>query len=71
MKVKVLPFLLVLLALTAFAPKPKLTATKLASNLTVGVPPTFVAMPDAGIAVKYPAPRKPIAVKPPCPKMRQ
>lgn len=62
MKVQILPFLLVLLALSAFAPKPKLTTTKLASNLTVGVPATFLTMPDAGIAVKYPAPRKPLAV---------
>lgn len=54
--------LLLVLGLTAFAPKPKLTNTKLASNLTVGVPTGFAPLPDDGIAVKYPSPRKPLAV---------
>ena len=55
-------FLLLSLSLTAFAPKPKLTTVKLGSGLAVGVPAGFVALPDDGIAVKYPAPRKPLAV---------
>lgn len=54
--------LLLLLGLTALAPKPKLTPAKLGTGLTVGVPPGFAALPDDGIAVKYPAPRKPLAV---------
>ena len=44
------------------APKPKLTTVKLASGLSVGVPVGFAALPDDGIAAKYPAPRKPLAV---------
>jgi hypothetical protein len=44
------------------APKPKLTTTKLSSTLSVGVPAGFSPLPDDGIAVKYPAPRKPLAV---------
>lgn len=44
------------------APKPKLTTVKLSPTLTVGVPAGFAALPDDGIAVKYPAPRKPLAV---------
>ncbi|WP_046244232.1 hypothetical protein [Hymenobacter terrenus] len=59
---KIIPFLLLLLGLTAFAPKPKLTTTKLSSGLSVGVPVGFTALPDDGIAVKYPSPRKPLAV---------
>ena len=56
-------FLLLLLsALTAFAPKPKLTTVKLGSGLSVGVPATFSPLPDDGIAVKYPSPRRPLAV---------
>ena len=56
-------FLLFLFALTGFAPpKLKLITTKLNKELTVGVPETFVTMPDAGIAQKYPAARKPVAV---------
>ncbi len=54
--------LLLLLGLAAFVPKPKLTTVKLASTLSVGVPKEFVALPDDGIAVKYPSPRKPLAV---------
>ena len=54
--------LLLLLALTAFAPKPKLTTVKLAPTLAVGVPQGFTPLPDDGIAVKYPSPRKPLAV---------
>jgi hypothetical protein len=59
---KIAPFFLLLLALTAFAPKPKLTTVKLASTLSVGVPKEFAALPDGGIALKYPSPRKPLAV---------
>ena len=44
------------------APKPKLTTAKLSSILSVGVPVGFSALPDDGIAVKYPSPRKPLAV---------
>lgn len=44
------------------APKPKLTTAKLSSTLSVGVPVGFTALPDDGIAAKYPAPRKPLAV---------
>jgi hypothetical protein len=51
-----------LLALTSFAPKPKLTATKVTPGLTVGVPQGFTPLPDEGIAVKFPSPRKPLAV---------
>ena len=56
--------LLLLLGLLAFAPapKPKLTTVKLASTLSVGVPQGFAPLPDDGIAVKYPSPRKPLAV---------
>lgn len=43
-------------------PKPKLTTVKLASGLSVGVPVGFAALPDDGIAAKYPSPRKPLAV---------
>lgn len=59
---KTLSFLLLFLSLTAFGPKPKLTTVKLASNLSVGVPAGFAPLPDDGIAVKYPSPRKPLAV---------
>jgi hypothetical protein len=59
---KITSLLLLFFALTAFAPKPKLTPTKLASGLTVGVPAGFAPLPDDGIAVKYPSPRKPLAV---------
>jgi hypothetical protein len=59
---KILSFLLLILGLTAFAPKPKLTNVKLGSGLTVGVPVGFAPLPDDGIAVKYPSPRKPLAV---------
>ncbi|WP_201987439.1 hypothetical protein [Hymenobacter rubidus] len=55
-------FLLLFFALTAFVPKPKLTTVKLASGLSVGVPVGFSPLPDDGIAVKYPSPRKPLAV---------
>ena len=41
---------------------PKLTTVKLASGLSVGVPAGFTPLPDDGIAVKYPSPRKPLAV---------
>ena len=59
---KITSLLLLFLALTAFGPKPKLTNVKLGSGLTVGVPATFMPLPDDGIAVKYPSPRKPLAV---------
>ena len=59
---KNLSFLLLFLGLTAFGPKPKLTTVKLASGLSVGVPVGFAPLPDDGIAVKYPSPRKPLAV---------
>ena len=59
---KITAFLLLFLGFTAFAPKPKLKATKLSAGLTVGVPVGFLALPDDGIAVKYPSPRKPLAV---------
>jgi hypothetical protein len=42
--------------------KPKLTTVKLGSGLSVGVPVGFSALPDDGIALKYPSPRKPLAV---------
>ena len=54
--------LLLFFGLTAFAPKPKLTTVKLGSGLSVGVPAAFTPLPDDGIAVKYPSPRKPLAV---------
>ncbi|WP_035561020.1 hypothetical protein [Hymenobacter sp. IS2118] len=60
---KIIPVLLLLLGLTAFAPPTvKLTTTKLGTGLSVGVPATFAPLPDDGIAVKYPSPRKPLAV---------
>ena len=59
---KTLSFLLLILGLTAFSPKPKLTTVKLASGLSVGVPAGFAPLPDDGFAVKYPSPRKPLAV---------
>ncbi|MVN78421.1 hypothetical protein GO988_18985 [Hymenobacter sp. HMF4947] len=59
---KTLPLLCALLALTSFGPKPKLTSTKLAPGLTVGVPQGFTPLPDEGIAMKFPSPRKPLAV---------
>lgn len=46
----------------SLVPKPKLTTVKLASGFSVGVPVGFAALPDDGIAAKYPAPRKPLAV---------
>ena len=55
-------FLFLLLGLAGFAPKPKLTTVKLASGLAVGVPTGFSPLPDDGIAVKYPSPRRPLAV---------
>ena len=70
MQIRFFGLLAVLLHLTSavwastlpLAPKPKLTTIKLSSTLSVGVPVGFTALPDDGIAVKYPAPRKPIAV---------
>ena len=59
---KIISVLLLLLALTAFGPKPKLTTVKLGAGLSVGVPATFMPLPDDGIAVKYPSPRRPLAV---------
>jgi hypothetical protein len=54
--------LLAVFALTSFAPKPKLTTVKIAPGLSVGVPQGFTPLPDAGIATKFPSPRKPLAV---------
>jgi hypothetical protein len=55
--------LLVLFTLVAFvAPAPKLKKTPVGKNITLGVPEGFAALPDDGIAAKYPAPRKPLAV---------
>ncbi|WP_223648610.1 hypothetical protein [Hymenobacter psoromatis] len=59
---KTLPLLLALLALTSFGPKPKLMTVKLAPGLSVAVPQGFTPLPDEGIAVKFPSPRKPLAV---------
>ena len=60
---KILPLLAAVFALTSFAPpRPKLTTVKLAPGLSVGVPQGFTPLPDEGIAVKFPAPRKPLAV---------
>ena len=62
---KIISLLLLFLGLTAFrpfGPKPKLIKAKLSSSLTVGVPADFTALPDDGIAVKYPSPRRPLAV---------
>lgn len=53
--------LLAVLLLAAFA-APKLKKTSVGKNITVGVPEGFQPLPDDGIAVKYPAPRKPLAV---------
>ncbi|MCC2547542.1 DUF1795 domain-containing protein [Hymenobacter sp. BT175] len=57
-----LPLVLALLTLTAAAPGLKLKKTTINKTLTVGVPAGFITLPDEGIAVKYPAPRKPLAV---------
>jgi hypothetical protein len=59
---KIFALLCSLLALTSFAPKPKLTSVKVVPGLTVGVPQGFAPLPDEGIAVKFPSPRKPLAV---------
>ena len=59
---KALVLLCSLLALASFAPKPKLTSVKVAPGLSVGVPQGFTPLPDEGIAVKFPSPRKPLAV---------
>ena len=57
---KIFILLCSLLALTSLAPKPKLTAVKVSPGLTVGVPQGFAPLPDEGIAVKFPSPRKPL-----------
>ncbi|QKG53281.1 hypothetical protein [Hymenobacter sp. BRD67] len=59
---KILPLLVALLPLTSFAPKPRLTTVKVAPGLSVAVPVGFTPLPDQGIALKYPSPRKPLAV---------
>ena len=59
--VRFAPLLLLLAALVAFA-GPKLKKTTLAKNLTIGVPEGFISLPDDGIAAKYPAQRRPLAV---------
>lgn len=56
-----IPLLLAVLLLTAFD-APKLKKTAVSKGISVGVPEGFAALPDDGIAVKYPAPRKPLAV---------
>ncbi|TGE21125.1 hypothetical protein [Hymenobacter metallicola] len=53
--------LLVVALLTAFA-GPKLTKTPVGKNITIGVPAGFTPLPDDGIAAKYPAARRPLAV---------
>jgi hypothetical protein len=53
--------LLLVLTLTSFG-GPKLTKTAITKTLTVGVPQGFQALPDDGIATKYPAARRPLAV---------
>jgi hypothetical protein len=58
---RVAPLLLAVLLLAAFV-APKLKKTTVSKNISVGVPEGFTALPDDGIAVKYPAPRKPLAV---------
>lgn len=58
---RALPLLLALGALLAFA-GPKLKKTPIGKNITIGVPENFAPLPDDGIAAKYPAPRKPLAV---------
>lgn len=55
------PLLLAILLLAAFD-GPKLRKTPVSKNITVGVPEGFQPLPDDGIAAKYPAPRKPLAV---------
>ncbi|RSK47316.1 hypothetical protein [Hymenobacter rigui] len=55
------PLLLMLGALLAFA-GPKLKKTAVGKNISLGVPEGFAALPDDGIAAKYPSPRKPLAV---------
>jgi hypothetical protein len=59
---KIFVLLCSLLALTSFGPKPKLTTVKVVPGLSVGVPQGFTPLPDEGIAVKFPSPRKPLAV---------
>ncbi|WP_140469385.1 hypothetical protein [Hymenobacter nivis] len=58
---RILSLLLLVLGLASFAPGPKLITAKL-PGLTVGVPEGFAPLPDDGIAAKYPAARKPLAV---------
>ena len=58
---RIFSLLLLVLGLAGFAPGPRLVTTKL-PGLTVGVPEGFAPLPDDGIAAKYPAARKPLAV---------
>ncbi|GAA3934626.1 hypothetical protein [Hymenobacter algoricola] len=53
--------LLLLLTLASFV-GPRLTKTAITKTLSVGVPQGFMSLPDDGIAVKYPAARRPLAV---------
>ncbi|NVO31299.1 hypothetical protein [Hymenobacter lapidiphilus] len=55
------PLLGLLFGLLAFA-GPGLKKTTVAKNLTMGVPDGFAPLPDEGIAAKYPAQRRPLAV---------
>ena len=60
---KVFALVTALLALASFTPPtPKLTTVKVAPGLSVGVPQGFTPLPDEGIALKFPAARKPLAV---------
>ncbi|AHJ96111.1 hypothetical protein [Hymenobacter swuensis] len=58
---RLLPLVLAVLLLAAFA-GPKLKKTAIGKNITIGVPEGFAALPDDGIAAKFPSPRKPLAV---------
>jgi hypothetical protein len=53
-----LSFLLVLSSFTA----PKLVKTTISKQISLSIPKEFTVMPDEGIAQKYPAQRKPLAV---------
>jgi len=59
---KTISLLAATLTLASFGPKPKLTTVKLAPGLSVAMPQGFAPLPEAAIAVKFPSPRKPIAV---------
>lgn len=52
---------ILLLALASFT-APKLVKTQISKQITISLPKDFTVMPDEGIAQKYPAQRKPLAV---------